>query len=108
MFSHVATTSSISSQRNDVDYTSMVRDGTLVPFDFAIVRRKLGGIAKKKASGLSGNGPDLYACMPDSWVHWAVKLFNIIQHSQVIPRAWHVDEVHYVHKGGAGISLSNH
>ena len=61
----------------------MVRDGTPVPFDFAIVRRKLGSIAKKKAPGLPGNGPDLYACMPDSWVHWAVKLFNIIQHSQV-------------------------
>jgi len=93
---------------NQNDYTSMVRDGTPVPFGFAIVRRKLGGIAKKKAPGLSGNGPDLYACMPDSWVHWAVKLFNIIQHSQVTPRAWHVDEVHYVHKGGVDISLSNH
>ena len=38
----------------------MVRDGTSVSFDFAIVRRKLGDIAKKKAPGLSGNGPDLY------------------------------------------------
>ena len=49
-----------SNTANQSDYTSMVRDGTPVPFDFAIGRRKLGGIAKKKAPGLSGNGPDLY------------------------------------------------
>ena len=35
-------------------------------------------------------------------------LCNIIQHSQVTPRAWHVDLVHYVRKGGSDISLANH
>ena len=58
--------------------------------------------------GLSGNGPDLYACMPDCWVEWAVKLCNIVQHSQVTPRAGHVDLVHYVHKDGSAIGLANH
>ena len=48
------------------DYESMVDgDGAPRQFDFATVRRKLGSIAKQKAPGLSGNGPDLYACMPD-------------------------------------------
>ena len=46
--------------------------------------------------------------MPDCWVEWAVKLCNIIQHSQVTPRAWHIDLVHYVHKGGSDTSLANH
>ena len=91
------------------DYETMIDgDGAPRRFDFATVRRKLGSIAKQKAPGLSGNGPDLYACMPDCWVEWAVTLCNIIQHSQVTPRAWHVDLVHYVHKGGSDISLSNH
>jgi len=51
------------------DYESMV-DGGGAPrqFDFATIRRKLGSIAKQKASRLSGNGPDLYACMPACWV----------------------------------------
>ena len=35
-------------------------------------------------------------------------LFNIIQHTQITPRGWHVDLVHYVHKGGSDGSLSNH
>ena len=91
------------------DYESMIDgDGAPRQFDFATIRRKLGSIAKQKAPGLSGNGPDLYACMPDCWVEWAVTLCNIIQHSQVTPRAWHVDLVHYVHKGGSDISLANH
>ena len=91
------------------DYESMIDgDGAPRQFDFATIRRKLGSIAKQKAPGLSGNGPDLYACMPDCWVEWAVALCNIIQHSQVTPRAWHVDLVHYVHKGGSDISLANH
>ena len=91
------------------DYESMIDgDGAPHQFDFAAVRRKLGSIAKQKAPGLSGNGPDLYACMSDCRVDWAVALCNIIQHSQVTPRAWHVDLVHYVHKGGSDISLSNH
>jgi len=34
----------------------------------AIMRRKLGKIAKSKALGFSGNGPDLYAALPDGWV----------------------------------------
>ena len=70
------------------DYETMVDDDE-VPrqFDFATVRRKLGSIAKQKAPGLPGNGPDLCACQPDCWVEWAVKLCNIIQHSQVTPRA---------------------
>jgi len=83
-------------------------DGAPRQFDFATIRRKLGSIAKQKAPGLSGNGPDLYACTPDCWVERAVKLCNIIQHSQVTPRAWHVDLVHYVHKGESDISLANH
>ena len=83
-------------------------DGAPRQFDFATIRRKLGSIAKQKAPGLSDNGPDLYACMPDCWVEWSVKLCNISQHPQVTPRAWHVDLVHYAHKGGSGISLANH
>ena len=51
------------------DYVSMIDDdGTPRQFDVATIRRKLGSIAKQKAPGLSGNGPDLYACMPDCWV----------------------------------------
>ena len=65
-------------------------------------------VSSSPVEGPAGNSPDLYACMPDCWVERAVKLFNIIQHSQVTLRAWHVDLVHYVHKGGSGISLANH
>ena len=72
------------------------------------MRRKLGKIAKGKAPGFSGNGPDLYASLPDCWVGWAVELANIIQFTQITPRAWHIDLVHYVHKGGSDGSLSNH
>ena len=91
------------------DYESMIDgDGAPRQFDFATIRRKLGSIAKQKAPGLSGNGPDLYACIPNCWVEWAVALCNIIQHTQVTPRAWHVDLAHYVHKGGSDISLANH
>ena len=43
-----------------------------------------------------------------SWVEWAVVLFNVIQHTQVTPHGWHVDLVHYAHKGGTDGSLSNH
>ena len=51
------------------DYASMVDEGG-VPrvIDMATVRRKLRGFAKQKAPGLTGNGPDLYAAQPDSWV----------------------------------------
>ena len=35
-------------------------------------------------------------------------MFNVIQHTQITPRGWHVDLVHYVHKGGSDGSLSNH
>ena len=91
------------------NYTSMVDEsGVPRPIDMAMMRRKLQGIAKQKAPGLTGNGPDLYAPPPSSWVEWAVVLFNIIQHTQVTPRGWHVDLVHYVHKGGADGSFSNH
>jgi hypothetical protein len=37
-----------------------------------------------------------------------VALFNVIQHTRITPRGWHVDLVHYVHKGGSDGSLSNH
>ena len=57
---------------------------------------------------MSGNGPDLYVRMPDRWVEWALELFNMIQHSQTTPMAWHIDFVHYVHKGGNNTSLANH
>ena len=73
----------------------------------AIMRRKLGKIAKGKAPGLFGNGPDLYAALPNCWVEW-VGLANIIQFTQITPRAWHIDLVHFVHKGGAYGSLPNH
>ena len=57
----------------EADYTSMIDDdGMPRVIDIATVRRKLGSIAKQKAPGLSGNGPDLYAAQPDSWVEWAV------------------------------------
>ena len=55
-----------------------------------IMRRKLGKIAKGKAPGFSGNGPDLYASLPDCWVEWAVEFANIIQFTQITPRAWHI------------------
>ena len=94
---------------NRTDYESMIDEGGAPrQFDFATIRRKLGSIAKQKAPGLSGNSPDLYARMPDCWVEWAVKLRNIIHHSQATQRAWHVDLVHYVHKRGSDISLANH
>ena len=35
-------------------------------------------------------------------------LFNIIQHTQITPRGWHVGLVHYVHKCCSDGSLSNH
>ena len=35
-------------------------------------------------------------------------LFNIIQKTQVAPRGWHVDLIHFVHKGGTDGRLSNH
>ena len=54
-------------------------DGNPRVFDRTIMRRKLGKIAKGKAPGYSGNGPGLYAAMPDGWVDWAVKLANTIQ-----------------------------
>ena len=76
--------------------------------DLVILRRKLGGIAKGKAPGYSGNGPDLYASLPDSWAVWAVRLANLILFTQVTPHNWHIDLVHYVHKGGVDGSLSNH
>ena len=60
-------------------------DGSPRVFDRTIRRRKLGKIAKGNAPGYSGNGPDLYAAMPDGWVDWAVKLAIIIQFTQITP-----------------------
>ena len=77
------------------DYTTMVGDdGMPRAIDIATVRRKLGSIAKQKAPWFSGNGPDLYAAQPGSWVEWAVALFNVIQHTQITPHGWHIDLVH--------------
>ena len=91
------------------DYTHMAQaDGTPNPITFDDLRRKLGGVAKQKAPGYSGNGPDLHASMPDVWAADVLKLLNVIQHSGVTPHAWHVDLMHYVHKGGEDSSLSNH
>ena len=91
------------------DYTSIVdEDGVPRVADTATVRRKLRSIAKQKAPGLTGNGPGLYTAQPDSWVEWAVVLFNVMQHTQMTLRGWHVDLAHYVHKGGTDGSLSNH
>ena len=61
---------------------------------FDNLRRKLGGIAKQKALGYSGSGPDLHAPMPDVWVADMLTLLNVIQHIGVTPHAWHVDLVH--------------
>ena len=71
--------------------------GALRLITVAIMHRKLGKIAKGKAPGFFGNGPDLYAALPDCWVGWDVELANIIQFRQITPRAWHIDLVHYVH-----------
>ena len=91
------------------DYVMMAQvDGTPNPVTFDDLRRKLGGIGKQKAPGYSGNGPDLHAPMPGVWAADVLLLLNIIQHSGVTPHAWHVDLVHYVHKGGDDTSLSNH
>jgi hypothetical protein len=84
-------------------------DGKPRAIDRTILRRKLiGKIAKGKSPGYSGKGPDRCAAMPDSWVDWAVKLANIIQFTQTTPVRWHIDLVHYVHKGGSDGRLSNH
>ena len=83
-------------------------DGTPNPVTFDDLRRKLGGIAKQKAPGYSGNGTDLRASMPGVWAADVLLLLNIIQHSGVTLHAWHVDLMHYAHKGGEDISLSNH
>ena len=91
------------------DYTTMAQeDGTPNPVTFDDLRRKLGGIAKQKALGYSGNGPDLHAPMPDVWAADVLLLLNIIQHSGVTPHAWHIDLMYYAHKGGEDSSLSNH
>ena len=68
------------------DFVSMLGDdGQPRLFTRTIMRRKLGKIAKGKAPGFSGNGPDLYASLPDEWLDWAVELANIIQYTQVTP-----------------------
>ena len=62
------------------DYSSMIdENGNPRTIELVTVRRKLCRIAKRKAPGYSGNGPDLYAALPDCWVVWAVKLFNIMR-----------------------------
>ena len=64
------------------DYATMAQaDGTPNPVIFDDLRRKLGGIAKQKAPGYSGNGPDLNASVLDVWVDDVLTLLNIIQHS---------------------------
>ena len=78
------------------DFTNMVDDlGAPRLITVAIMRRKLGKIAKGKAPGFSGNGPGLYASLPNCWVEWAVELANKIQFTQITPRAWNIDLVHY-------------
>ena len=91
------------------DYVHMAQlDGTPNPVTFDDFRRKLGGIAKQKAPGYSGNGPGLHASMPGVWAADVLTLLNIIQHSGVTPHAWHIGLMHYVHKGGEDSSWSNH
>ena len=91
------------------DYATMAQEaGTPNPVTFVDLRRKRGGVAKQKAPGYSGNGPDLHAPMPDVWATDVLTLLNIIQHSGVAPHAWHIDLMHYAHKGGEDSSLSNH
>ena len=90
------------------DYTTMAQeDGTPNPVTFDDLRRKLGGIAKQKALGYSGNGPDLHAPVPGVWAVDVLLLLSIIQHSGVTPHAWHIDLMHHVHKGGEDSGLSN-
>ena len=61
------------------DFANMVDDlGAPRLITVAIMRRKLGKVAKGKAPGFSGNGPGLYAPLPDCWVEWAVELASII------------------------------
>ena len=91
------------------DFVNMLGDdGQPRLFTRTIMRRKMGEIAKGKAPGFSGNGPDLYASLPDEWLDWAVEVANIIQYTQVTPHGWHIDLVHFVHKGGSDGRLSNH
>ena len=65
------------------DFANMQRcKTTQVPprlITVAVMRRKLGKIAKGKAPGFSGNGPGLYAALPDCWMEWAVELANTTQ-----------------------------
>lgn len=82
---------------SSADYVNMLDSGGMPrAITLAIMRRKLGQIAKGKAPGFSCNSPDLYASLPDSWVEWAVELCNIVQFTQITPRGWHIDLVHYV------------
>ena len=70
------------------DYASVLGDsGAPGLIILAIMRRKLGKIAKGKEPGFSGNGPGLYAALPDCLVEWAFELANIIQFTQITPRA---------------------
>ena len=82
-------------------------DGSGAPrlFTRAILRRKLGKIAKGKAPGYTGNGPDLYASLPCAWMDWAVELANVIQFTQITSDGWHINLIHYAHEGGSGGSL---
>ena len=87
-------------------YVNMVDEsGAPRIFTRAILRRKLGKIAKGKAPGYTGNGSDLYASLPGAWVEWAVELVNVIPFTQITSDGWHIDLIHYVHEGGSGGSL---
>ena len=69
------------------DFANMLDDlGVPRLITVAIMRRKLGKIAKGKAPGFSGNGPDLHAPLPDCWVEWAVELANIIKRRRRVLR----------------------
>ena len=65
-------------------------------------------LSSNKAPGYSGNGPALHAPMPDEWAADMLALLSTIQHSGVTPHKWHVDLMHFVHKGGDDTRLSNH
>ena len=68
------------------DYANMLNErGETREIDLVILRRKLGGIAKGKAPGYSGNGPDLYASLPGSWAVWAV--FELLSRNRLLSRS---------------------
>ena len=64
----------------------------------------MGDIAKGKASGYSGNTPDLYASLPVYWHEWALKLANLTQHTGVTPTGTSTWSAIYTREVTTGLS----